>query len=57
MDDTPRTDAAEAEANEGADVNDPFYVMCDFARTLERENAQLRKDLQESRDLYEANHG
>lgn len=43
MSDTPRTDAEEARYNDGYDVYNAV-VDADFARTLERELAEARRD-------------
>lgn len=47
MSDTPRTDRAQARADADWHTHDPYYAMRDFARELERENAQLRDALTE----------
>ena len=42
MSDTPRTDALDCELHNPRIIEDRYSSMADFARELERENAQLR---------------
>lgn len=45
MEDTPLTDAKEDYCRENEETIDPFNMMTDHARHLERENAYLKNEI------------
>jgi hypothetical protein len=51
---TPRTDSFTSEMR---GLGTGYYQAIDFARTLERENATLTKQLDEARRIVQSEHG